>query len=67
MKAIDIARVSGARSLQLRATMSLSRLWHSTGKNKDAHRELAEIYSSFSEGLDTADLREAKALLGRLK
>ena len=43
--------------------MSLSRLWHSTGKNKDAHRELAEIYSSFSEGLDTADLREAKALL----
>jgi predicted ATPase len=64
-RAIEIARDAGARSLQLRAATSLGRLSHRTGKKKGIQDELAEIYDSFTEGLDTADLREAKSLLGR--
>ena len=46
--------------------MSLSRLWQQQGKQKDAHQMLAEIYGWFTEGFDTADLQEAKALLEEL-
>ena len=46
--------------------MSLSRLWQQQGKQKDAHQMLAQIYGWFTEGFDTADLKEAKALLAEL-
>ena len=66
-KAIAIARRQSAKSLELRAVMSLSRLWQQQGKHHDAHQLLAEIYNWFTEGFDTKDLQEAKALLGELK
>jgi predicted ATPase len=65
-KAIEIARWQSAKSLELRAVMSLSRLWQQQGKKKDAHKMLAEIYGWFAEGFDTKDLQEAKALLQEL-
>jgi class 3 adenylate cyclase/predicted ATPase len=65
-KAIEIARKQSAKSLELRAVMSLSRLWQQQGKKKEAHDMLAEVYIWFTEGFDTADLQEAKALLGEL-
>jgi predicted ATPase len=58
-----VARRQEARSLELRAAMSLSRLWHQQGKRREAHDLLADIYAWFTEGFDTADLRDAKALL----
>lgn len=65
-QAIEIARRQEAKSLELRAVMSLSRLRQRQGKKEEAHQMLAEIYSWFTEGFDTADLREAKALLKEL-
>jgi predicted ATPase len=65
-KAIDIARQQQAKSLELRAVMSLSRLWQQQGKQNEAHKLLAEIYGWFTEGFDTKDLQEAKALLDEL-
>jgi adenylate cyclase len=65
-RAIEIARAQGAKSLELRAVMSLSRWWARQGKRDDARRLLAEIYGWFTEGFDTADLREARALLEEL-
>jgi hypothetical protein len=65
-KAIEIARRQQAKSLELRAVMSLSRLWQSQGKKEEARRMLAEIYGWFTEGFDTKDLQEAKALLEEL-
>jgi predicted ATPase len=65
-KAIEIARRQGAKSLELRTVMSLARLWKSQGKREEARQMLAEIYSWFTEGFDTADLKEAKALLEEL-
>jgi tetratricopeptide (TPR) repeat protein len=62
-KAIEIARRQGAKSLELRAVMSLSRLWQQQGKQHEARNLLSEIYSWFTEGFGTTDLREAKALL----
>jgi predicted ATPase len=56
----------GAKSLELRAALSLSRLWQRQGKRAEAQQLLAEIYDWFSEGFDTADLQEAKALLDEL-
>ena len=65
-RALDVARRQEAKSLELRAAMSLSRLWHQQGNRKEAHDLLAEVYAWFTEGFDTADLQEAKALLGEL-
>ena len=65
-KAIEIARRQQAKSLELRAVTSLSRWWQSQGKKEKARQMLAEIYSWFTEGFDTADLKEAKALLDEL-
>jgi len=67
LKAIEIARRQQAKSLELRATMSLARLWQQQGKKEEAQRMLAEIYGWFTEGFDTADLQEAKALLEELQ
>lgn len=65
-KAIDVARGQSARSWELRATMSLARLWQKQGKKKEAQKGLAEIYGWFTEGFDTQDLKDAKALLKEL-
>jgi predicted ATPase len=66
-KAIEIARRQQAKSWELRATVSLARLWHQQGKKKQARKMLAEIYDWFTEGFDTKDLQEAKALLNSLE
>jgi predicted ATPase len=66
-QAIDIARHQSAKSLELRAVMSLSRLWQKQGKQEEARQVLAEIYGWFTEGFDTADLQEAKTLLEELE
>ncbi len=65
-KAIEIAQRQQAKSLELRAVMSLSRLWLSQGKREEARQLLAEIYGWFTEGFDKKDLQEAKALLEEL-
>jgi len=65
-KAIEISRRQSAKSLELRAVTSLSRLWQQQGKKTEAHQMLAEIYGWFTEGFDTKDLQEAKALLAAL-
>jgi predicted ATPase len=65
-QALEIARRQGAKSLELRAAMSLSRLWQQQGKCQEAYALLAPIYGWFTEGFDTADLQEAKALLDEL-
>ena len=65
-KAIEIARKQQAKSLELRAVMSLSRLWQQQGKRAEAHQLLSGIYGWFTEGFDTKDLQEAKALLEEL-
>jgi len=66
LKAIEVARKQQAKSLELRAGMSLSRLWQSQGKKDEACTMLSEIYNWFTEGFDTKDLQEAKALLEAL-
>ena len=62
-KAIDIAQKQQAKSWELRAAMSLARLWQQEGKTAEARNLLAPVYAWFTEGFDTADLKEAKALL----
>ena len=65
-QALGVARRQQAKSLELRATMSLSRLWQRQGKSHAARQVLAEVYAWFTEGFDTPDLQEAKALLEAL-
>jgi predicted ATPase len=65
-QALEIAQRQRAKSLELRAATSLSRLWNSQGKKERARRILSEIYGWFTEGFDTADLKEAKVLLEKL-
>jgi adenylate cyclase len=64
--AIAIAQNQRARSLELRATVSLARLLRGRGRNDEARRRLASIFSWFTEGTETADLKEARALLDKL-
>jgi len=65
-RALDVARRQEAKSLELRAAMSLARLWQQQGKRTAAHDLLAPIYGWFTEGFDTADLQEARTLLDAL-
>jgi predicted ATPase len=65
-RALDLARRQQAKSLELRAAMSVSRLWQQQGKRTAARGLLAPVYGWFTEGFDTADLQEAKALLEEL-
>ena len=65
-KAIEIARQQEAKSFELKAVTSLSQLWKQQGKKAEARQALAEIYGWFSEGFDTKDLKDAKALLEQL-
>jgi predicted ATPase len=60
------ARQRQAKSWEVRTATSLARLWHQQGKRAEAHQLLAAIYGWFTEGFDTKDLREAKALLEEL-
>jgi predicted ATPase len=65
-QAISIAQNQQAKSWELRATTSLARLWQQQGKRQEAHDLLTPVYGWFTEGFDTADLQEAKALLDAL-
>jgi predicted ATPase len=65
-KAIELARQQHAKSLELRAVISLARLWRQQGKKQQARRMLADIYGWFTEGFATQDLQEAKALIEEL-
>ncbi|MGZ9272962.1 MAG: hypothetical protein ACXW6T_27890 [Candidatus Binatia bacterium] len=64
--ALKISRSQSAKSLELRAAMSMSRLWQRQGKKAEARRLLAEVYGWFTEGFDTTDLKQAKILLHEL-
>jgi predicted ATPase len=61
-----VARQQEAKSLELRAATSLARLWQQQGKRDEARQLLAEVYGWFTEGFDTKDLQDAKALLREL-
>jgi adenylate cyclase len=65
-RALDVARRQEAKALELRAAMSLARLWQQQGKRDEASQLLGEVYGWFTEGFDTTDLQEAKALLEEL-
>jgi predicted ATPase len=62
-QAIRIAQAQQAKSLELRAARDLARLWNEQGRRTEARNLVAPVYSWFTEGFDTADLKEAKALL----
>jgi len=65
-RALAVARSQEAKSLELRAATSLARLWQRQARHAEARQMLAEIYGWFSEGFDTPDLRDARALLEQL-
>jgi predicted ATPase len=65
-EAINVAEIQHAKLLELRASMSLARLWRDQGKVQQARELLAPVYGWFTEGFDTRDLKEAKALLDQL-
>jgi len=66
-EALQAAKSQGAKSLELRAAMSLAKLWQEQGKQKEAYELLSQIYGWFSEGLDSGDLKQADALLNSLQ
>jgi class 3 adenylate cyclase/predicted ATPase len=66
-RALAVAREQQAKSWELRAAMSMARLWRDQGKRQEAHDLLAPVYGWFTEGFDTLDLKEAKALLEQLR
>ncbi len=66
LRAIEIARSQQARSLELRATMSLARLWLAQNRSDDARRQLSDLYAWFTEGFETPDLQAARLLLAQL-
>jgi predicted ATPase len=65
-RALTVARQQQAKSWELRATMSMARLWRDQGKRDEARDLLAPVYGWFTEGFDTRDLKEARALLEEL-
>jgi predicted ATPase len=65
-EALRVARHQQAKSLELRAATTLARLWGEQGRRREAHELLAPVYGWFTEGFDTADLKDAKALLDQL-
>jgi predicted ATPase len=65
-RALSVSRQQQAKSWELRAAMSLARLWRDQGKVQQARKLLAPVYGWFTEGFDTRDLKEAKALLEEL-
>jgi len=65
-RALDVARHQQAKSLELRAAMSMARLWRDRRKVQEARELLAPVYGWFTEGFNTLDLKEAKALLEEL-
>ena len=67
LKALQIARTQKAKSWELRASMSLARLWKMEGKNEEAFNALSPVLNWFTEGFDTADLIEAKRLVDQLR
>jgi predicted ATPase len=66
LKALAVARRQQAKSWELRASTSLARLWQQQGKRAEAYQLLSDIYNWFTEGFDTKDLQEAKALIEEL-
>ena len=64
--ALSLAHQQKAKSWKLRAAMSMARLWRDQGKRDEARELLAPVYGWFTEGFDTLDLKDAKALLGEL-
>jgi predicted ATPase len=64
--ALDVARRQGAKFFEVRSATDLARLWRDQGKPQQAHELLAPVYSWFTEGFDTRDLKEAKTLLDTL-
>jgi len=67
LASLDVAREQQAKSWELRTSTSLARLWQSQGKRKEAIDLLKPVYNWFTEGFDTKDLKEAKALLADLQ
>ena len=65
-RAIDIARSQHSKSWELRATVSLARLWQRQGRREEAQAALAAVYSTYTEGFTTPDLIDARTLLGSL-
>ena len=65
-RGLAVARSQQAKSWELRAAMSIARLWRDQGKRREAHELLAPVYGWFTEGFETLDLKEAKALLDEL-
>jgi predicted ATPase len=66
VNALEVSRRQGARMFELRAATALARLWGDQGRRVDARNVLAPVYSWFTEGFDTIDLKTAKALLAEL-